>query len=801
MRKVFLFLVTLSMFSHSQNVTKIEGEDKVVNFQKGVEIVEDSKASGGKSLKVPSTGVPPWNVVYFGIPIENPGEYRLKIRYRLENAPQLGRGWRTDIRISNILQEYGVIYGYKTKNRDSYNEYSIDFLLNEKTQVSFYMRWDGSGGEPVIYIDKFEIARIGNLPEVRIVDVFPDKIRYLPYENGKVGVKVENLTQENKNIKLRFDLITDIDEIKKTEVKDINVASGQIKSVSFPFKLDNTRYGYSTKFTLFENGNILDLKEEFFTVHENPWAIAVCGVRDEAMKEYYPNWGHVFYNIGATDPMIKECALRARKEYVTCTEFFSWSPGEPFYMAPDEEIWIRGNGGNLLRSKREIIGEVGELKKYGIASISYIAQQAMGEKTIEILKKKPYWFAYTREGELIEFYKVSELYRQREFWKTFDWDGYKKIRPDFTGWQDTEENWKKYIEFWKPYREKVRELSTIGYFVPNYGLKEVVEYVANQVIESTTIFAWEGIRWDCGHLNTGPIWGSYSPFHDFFGKPIAKTKEEMEQQTIENLKLIKKIVRKKYPNFVFGTNFGSYEETRRFPKMVEEFCKDGGWLLDEVSYSYNSPTSPYNKWDKYYKIMAEQGDYILSSGGHYNPFSLNRNGGKYPVDRIYESIFRIAGKGHPNTLYYNSQTNVGNFAQFLVRFGKFTFGTGLKRIKHPEKILEVAPGHLWWRETVNELEGNKYRYLVIHLINPPVITDIEKNPESILPEPVENIKITLKNKEKVIKAYSLSCEPFTKDEKPETKCSELNIDIVNGKAEIFLPSLFYWKMLLIKLLR
>ncbi|MCM8786284.1 MAG: hypothetical protein NC827_00665 [Candidatus Omnitrophica bacterium] len=798
MKKIVLFLIFCIFSLNSQNILVIEGEDKTVNIQKGVEIISDNNASGQKALKVPSIGVPDWNIVYFTVPIEKDGKYRFKIRYKLENACYLGKGWRTDIKINNILEEYGVIYGYKAKNKNSYNDYSIDFILKEKNQVSFYMRWDGKEGEPIIYIDKFEIERIDDLPDVRILDVFPDKIRYLPNEKGKVDVKIENLKGENKNIKVKFELITDIDEIKKTEIKEINIEPKQIKGVSFDFKLNNTKYGYSTKITLFEDNKISDIKEEFFTVHENPWAIAVCGARDEAIKEYYSPWHSVFYHIGATDPVIKECALRAKKEYVTCTEFFSWSPGEPFYMAPEEEIWIRGNGGNLLRSKREIIKEVSELKKYGIASISYIAQQAMGEKTIEILKKKPYWFAYSKDGDLIEFYKVSEIERQKEFWKNFDWDTYKKIYPGSPGWQDTEENWKKYVEFWKMYSKQVINFSTIGYFVPNYKLKEVIEYIANQVIESTKIFGWEGIRWDCGHLNTGPLWGPYSPYYDFFGNPLAKTEKEMEEQTIENLRLMKNIIRKEFPNFVFGTNFGSFEETRRFPKMVKELCKDGGWLLDEVSYTYNSPTSPYNKWDKYYKVMAEQGDYVLSLGGHYNPFSLNRFGGKYPVDRIYESIFRISGNGHPNTLYYNSQTNVGNFAQFLVRFGKFTFGTDLRRLENPERIINILPSNLWWKETVDQLEDNKYKYLIIHLINPPVIIDIEKNPESILPEPIENIKIILKNKDKFIKAYCLSCESFIEGEKPETKYYELKADIKNGEVEIFLPCLFYWKMVVIK---
>ncbi|MCD6407585.1 hypothetical protein J7L87_00865, partial [bacterium] len=619
MRKflLFFFVLSFSVFS-SNNIWKIEAESKYIKFQKGVEIVNDEKASGGKALKVPSENVPVWNVVYFSFPFNGkPGVYTLKIRYRYENVADIGKGWRVDIRQRNIINEYGVIYGYYLKQKKGYKDYEINFLWKKSAGApSVYMRWLGKEGKPVIYLDYFEFIRKGSLPDLRIKEVFPDKIRYLPGEKGNVRVSIENLSSEIKKGELKVELIHDLDEKRLIGEKNIEVEAEKTKDFFFSFKIRKL-YGYSVKATLLIKGKVIDEKEEFFTVHKNPWAVAVCGARDEAMRKYYPNWHHVFYNIGATDPLIEKCALNARKEYTTCTEFFSWSPGEPFYMAPEEPIWIRGNGGNLLRSKREIQKEVSELKKYGIACITYLAQQAMGEKTVEILQKKPEWFVYSpTTGDLVEFYRVSELEKQRNFWRKFDWEGYRKYGdPSSENWKSTKSSWEKYVEFWKPYREEVRNFSTIGYFVPNYKLPEVVDYVADQVILSAKIFGWDGLRWDCGHLNTGPLWGSYTPWVDFYGRPLAETKEEMERQTIRNLRRFKKRIRKVFPDFVFGTNFGSKRETSKFPEMTKEFCKDGSWLLDEVSYTYNRPTSPYHTWNKYYEVMAEQGDYVLSLGG------------------------------------------------------------------------------------------------------------------------------------------------------------------------------------------
>ena len=129
MKNLILFFIIFSVnFLNCENNLIIEGEDKNVNFQKGVEVIDDKNASGEKTLKVPSTGVPSWNVVSFNIPLKEPGKYRMKIRYKFENAPYLGKGWRTDIRIKNVLEEYGIIYGYKANNKNSYKCQRLSFF-------------------------------------------------------------------------------------------------------------------------------------------------------------------------------------------------------------------------------------------------------------------------------------------------------------------------------------------------------------------------------------------------------------------------------------------------------------------------------------------------------------------------------------------------------------------------------------------------------------------------------------------------------------------------------------------------
>ncbi|MBI3921365.1 MAG: hypothetical protein HY318_08115 [Armatimonadetes bacterium] len=785
--------------ARAQQTWTIEAESPSVGRDKAVTVADDAAASGGKVLMVPSTGVPQWNVAYVGFPEgTTTGRYRITLRVKMDNAADVGKGWRIDVRDDARLLAYSVIYGTHVKG-PGYHDFSFNCdYTNPQRRPALYMRWTGNDGKPALTWDSCTFTRVDDLPPVRITRVWPDRIRYKPGENGTVAVAVENLSTATQTCEVRVTLQHDLDEPKSLGTPKLTVDPGKTAEVQIPLRHDGGLFGYGLKAVALVEGKEVDAAEEYFCVHSNPWAVAT-GAHDEEWAEYTTPWWAVFYTIGQGDPAIDAAVLAARKDYTTCTEFFSWSPGECFYMNPKEPFWIRGNGGDLLRSKRELQREVAGLKSHGIGCITYIAYQAMGEHTLELVQQKPEWFAYSPDtGDHLEFYNVNELEKRKEFWKKFDWEKYKSDGDSTSpGWQNTPESAKKYEEFWKGPSEECRKLSIIGYFVPNYKLPEVVDYCADQAIASAKMFGWDGLRWDCGHLNTGPIWGSFKPFVDFSGKPLAPTPAEMVPQTIANLKRLKTRIHKQLPDFAIGTNYGSWMETHTYPKMTEELCRDGGWLLDEFSYGYNAATSPYHWWDKYYAIMADEGEHVTSLGGHYNPFAFNRNGGTYPVDRLYETIFRIAGHGHPNSIYYNSRTPAGNFAQFCVRFGRFVFDPAIRRVDKPEEIITVqSAATLWWNKTVGRLKDGNSEYQIVHLINPPVAAEVETDPMSRLNPPVAypSVSIKLPAGKSKTKAWALTAESWKTGDTPKTQAVSLDVKIEGARATVIVPEVLYWKM-------
>lgn len=782
---------------------QIEAESPDVKIQGAVKIMEDASASGGKTLDVPVDGVNAQNVVTVPFPAAaTPGRYQLVIRLKADQMADVGRGWRIDIREDQSIG-CSVVYGLTFKGKTGYQDFAVPFdWAHANRRPSISMGWTAGEGKPVLKIDSIQVVRRGDLPAVLIQKVWPDRVRYRAKQDGDIAVTLESCSNQPVAGKVRVQLTHDLDAPELLGEQSFSLEPAKTAELKFPFRNPGKFFGYVAQATVAVDGQDIDAQEEFFTVHDNPWAVAT-GAHDQESPNYDTAWWDAFYRIGTTDPEIEHCALIARKEYNTYSEFFSWAPGECFDLAPAEEIWLRGNGGNIIRSRREIQRSIAALQRHGIACITYIAYQAMGTRALEIMQKKPEWFTYSNTtGDVCEFYKLGELVKYNQFWSKFDWQKYQaEGNPEAPDWKDSPEKWKAYKAFWKKYADDARKLNSIGYFDPNYMLPEVVDFCADQAIASAKMFGWEGLRWDCGHLNPGPLWGGFKPFVDFSGKPQAKSPEELENLTVRNLKRLKERIHAQLPDFAIGSNYGSWEETHLYPRMSTELASNGGLLLDELSSSYATPQSRFHYWDAYYGIMADQGEFVTRLGGHYNPFSFNRGGGKYPVDRLYEGIFRIAGKGHPNNLYFNSRTPFGNFAQFCVRFGRFVFDPTNRRVENPDEVITVnSSSPLWWKKTVGRLVDGKNDYLVVHLINPPAAKEAESDPKSTMPDPITDSSVSARIPagKRVSGAWTLTAEPWRSGEAPRTQAVPMEYQVTKDKVAVTVPELLWWKVVVLR---
>ena len=718
---------------------------------------------------------------------------------KTENAYDVGRNWRVDILAGGGVLAHAVAHGYYFKDKKGYVDFPATFDLSDADtppRVEMYWALDtwypACTSKPVVYLDCIELTKLHDLPVLDVVQVWPGKIRYLRDETGSVTVKVRNTTARAQQGRLRVNLIHDLRPPTELATRNLSLKAGELREIKLPLRFENTEsaeYGYEVEALAIVNGKVVDAGREYFCVANNPFAVSThqhyfsneADPRDWRLYTFHNRFGRIFNEPRVTDEDAVQGALQAREAYVTCWEFYSWSPGGCIDMAPKEDLWIDGDYGLRVKSKHAIQKAAAALRAHGIGCITYNIPYGQGLVSPKLLQERPEWFILSKDTSDFTMYgyDVAVLNKQRAFAAEHDLTKLKTNNGYIT--------------------PQPKGLTACPFFGLNFGRQDVVDYVTDQMIASIEMFGWDGVRWDCGHLNTGTVHGVWQPFLDFYGKPLCKSPEEMERQTVANIRRFKSRIREKYPHFAFGTNYGSIGETRQYPAMTRELCRGGGWLLDEIAgCTYDDVQSPYRFWDKYYDVMADQGDYVASQGGHYFPFSPGRFGSAYPADRIYNTVFMLGGHGHPHQCYRNSCFITGDPAQLLLRFGRFYFDPKLSRVKDPGEFIRVTSATpVWWEKSVQRRVTTETETWVVHLINPPVSKHVYEDKTSALPAPISNIsvRIPMPPNRKAANAWALTSESWKSGESAKTQAVPLNIGGAGAEVTVTVPEILIWKTL------
>ena len=786
--------------SHASNPIRIEMEAPDVKAAKGAAVVDDAQASGGKALKIIGEGKKSlsdeMDVAFSRLAA--PGFYRLRARMRVEDVDELGQNWRVEV-LSHKGGEvlgYGVAQGYYFRKGRGYTDFDIPFEIMDISRAPVVrmhwgrkngnpwprMRERGKSDEPVargaIYLDYLEISKTGDAPPIRVLKVWPNKLRYTRGEDGTADVILLNPWEQPVQGEVRLELYHDLDPRENLGRAGVELEPGETRKITMPLRHGRDAaadFGYEVRATAVVDGKEVDSNREFFCVADNPGAVSTHFDRwypamDEPrnVEDYYNAnmWPGVIRKLSAGTEQRKAAALEMRENYVTVYDTWVWSPGGCIDLTPEADVFSCSYG-TYVYGKRQMTEEVAFLGEQGIAVFCYLVNYAGGLEAVELMRRKPEWFQTFSNGDFGRGYSIEAIDNQRKFYAL----------PTL----------KEKLAF-------ARNLGTV-WFDLDFSKPELIDYIADQIIAGTDEFGFCGIRWDCGHLQTSASW-TWKPGLDFFGKPVCTTYKESDMQTAENIRRLKERVRKKYPNFGVGTNYGNIIETSRTPIQVRELCKDGGWIQDEPCMLFPQPDSPYRFWDKYYKYFSDQAEHIMSQGGHYVPLTRSLYGSS--ADHLYSTVFQLAGHGHSNYIYRNPTFVTGDPAQFIIRYGRFFFDNAFRKVRDPESTIKVrADSPLWWKESVwRKIEKNR-RTLVLHLINPPVSKAWQENPSGKLRDPVQDISVSVKLPEgcRRAKAWLLTCESWRFAEPAVTADMPLDVGIEGDNAEITVPEILVWKTL------
>ena len=742
-------------------------KEKPRKLHEYIEILKDKKTASGLAIKashIRGQWLPP--LVHTRNLIRLAGRARITARVR-------GKGF---IGIASQLRLVAVFRNEKTQRSRSFRTSVHGVRVSEAEYTTlhwearlpampadyhFYVRtsWLRDESEPpAVWVEKIEVmAPHGSVPFISEVE--PDRTTYRPGRRINLTVTVSNPSAaalKGSILIKEFHGLTGVLEIRP---KRIRVSPGSTQPFTITWKAKPPDAGREIQVILADaNGKTLDTEVDYFGIARDPSFLATLPLYDDENGLSY-TLGYLYVgpaSLSQTRRAIE--VVKARR--LQRSEFFSWSYNElGAFIPPKKEEPFLGNEGIWWQSMKKLKRQFWMMKEIGPTTITYINGHLWGPAAYELFKQHPEWFLYTRDGELKSH--SYDMRKRAKYQHRHDFDFTREKPPFFFG-------------------------------VLNPLLPESRRHISDQIIRVARELGFEGARWDVWSMDVHP--GDC----DIYGRSLVSSQEEADRLWAESLAAVKSLVAMEFPNFTWGYNYASLEENEHTPLVLAEKCRNGGWMLDERAYMYGGKNSPYHYWDTYRDQMASWGDRIRQLGGTYNPFALNRSGGRYAADRLYEGIFRLLGSGRASNIYENNASLAGRLGLLAFRHSNLILGRELRLQPGIQGLVTVeAPETIWWKTLVFSNRSYEGRpQTIVHLVNSPLSREIEEDPNSKVRPPVKNIKVTCgrRNGRTPARAWLVMAEPLEQEDAPKVQAVPWSLENGTESAHLVVPNVFYWKI-------
>jgi hypothetical protein len=221
-----------------------------------------------------------------------------------------------------------------------------------------------------------------------------DKARYRPCETAIVEGTVINFAPQSRTFLLQAERIQSLGAPDKTVTASLTVpAASASQNFSLAVPLGDTLWGHEIRCSLKEGDRTVATASDFFTVHTNPWAVAIGG----------HTMDHTEYRASILERERQQPPTRQRKQYFNQIEFVFWAPDDFGNLTPTGKYWSgqmrRDNGAESTRLLIE------DFHRRGIACSFYAKLCTPGGKSgYELLRKHPDWL-------YPDFYDVAQMDR------------------------------------------------------------------------------------------------------------------------------------------------------------------------------------------------------------------------------------------------------------------------------------------------------------------------------------------------------------------------------------------------------
>lgn len=521
-----------------------------------------------------------------------------------------------------------------------------DFDLEEDPSIEKFRH-----GDKRVACDRVEIVALRRA-EAIVASVEVDKVHYLPDEAVKaVAHLVADAEGAAGSFRLVAEDITEIDEARRVFTREVALTPGQKLDVPFEYPLGvggkpGIDFGHALRCTLLRGEKPVHEASEVFGVSMNVYRIGnYCGDASGQDKSK------------VTVESVRAGMVAHKRNYGNWFEQFAWAPCTFSNMTPQTEDWYSGQA-QYHGTKKGFRIMIDEAHRVGIKAMTYGHAGGGGIAALENYQRHPEIFASGYEGGGL----YNSFLMDRAYFNEYDFSDVPDV-PRHGKWH-----------YWN--------------CVWMGSGPEALQWGIDQLIGSTEMFGWDGVRWDSA-----------------IGPP----------------KEIREKVLARFPRFVFGYNILQADAKIYLPpaRDIEGFhdaARDHGLMMDETVRNYWTGSNIRD----FYMAMGLEADYIKRVKGV--PLIIPFGGS--PQDNRFISLSALAA-GERSYSPIEGDFPSGSLARFVTRYSAFLWDD-TARIADAGQVVRVQVGRgpkdaAPWHDYTTWLRKlpNGHQQLLVNLLNPP----------------------------------------------------------------------------------
>ena len=284
-----------------------------------------------------------------------------------------------------------------------------------------------------------------NVPPIEILRVLPNKVRYLPGEQGRVQVTLRNNSITEQAAEVAGDMVQELARVTPLAPQKVTLPARKETAVEILFTAPTHEYGAAVRVRALQDGAVRAQAQDAFAVARSVWPVAI-GAHLTMMDMSGRPW---------QDPP-KDIKI-ARERYFNWWEKMFWPPDDWGDMTPTGESWFSGQGGRY--EVKKVLKEFTALaRSNGIASVTYGKSTGGGPAGWEIARQHPDWFTEDAAGRIVGTYDTDLFAR---------WDSL----PRYEG---------------RPWH----------YLYPNLSRLDALDHGIDEILNSALDYGWDGVRFD-----------------------------------------------------------------------------------------------------------------------------------------------------------------------------------------------------------------------------------------------------------------------------------------------------------------